>query len=71
MTSMTNNKTKVLQLRFTPDQFDVLDKAYKYYISNNTEESISKSAFLRNQLMIRTLCLLDVIVLPESKVEAV
>lgn len=64
---MTNKKDIMLQIKVNQDQFDLIDRAYKYYLSQSKDESISRTEFMRQQLMLRNMAILNMVVLPEVK----
>lgn len=58
------NKTEVLQFRLTVDQLELLDKAYKHYLSTN-KDVITRAEYIRTKLMYA--CLYELGMATQSK----
>ncbi len=53
---MTNDdkKTEIVQFRLSPEQLEMLDKAFKHYLSH-AGEVITRSEFIRQAVMMACL----------------
>lgn len=61
------NKDINLQIRVNADQLELLNEAYKYYMSRN-EEVITRSEFMRRQLMLQCLKILKIVEIKSDQV---